>query len=109
MAFFSPHNRFRWLYDEKLPEKAMTFVRQALCLMLAAGLLTLLLVLGLKSVIVLSPWWLEFLVVVPPSLLLYTGLILATRAIRRKDVELLMGVAPIPKRLARIIERIVRD
>ena len=41
MAFFSPHNRFRWLYDEKLPEKAMTFVRQALYLMLAAGLLTL--------------------------------------------------------------------
>jgi len=76
---------------------------------IVAGLLTLLFILGLKSIIVLYPWWLEAIVVVVPSLLLYTGLILAMRTICRKDLELLRGVVPIPKRLARIIERIVKD
>lgn len=76
---------------------------------IVAGLLTLLFILSLKSIIVLYPWWLEAIVVVPPSLLLYAGLILAMRAIRRQDLELLKGVVPIPKRLVRIMERIVRD
>ncbi len=76
--------------------------------MLGAGLLTLLLLFDLKSTVIISPWWLEAIIVVIPSLLFYAALILAMRAINRDDLRLLKGVVPIPKRLARIIEKFVR-
>lgn len=75
---------------------------------IAAGLLALIFMLGLKSLITVSPWWLGALVVVVPGLLLYVGLILVLGALGKSDLDLLESVMPIPKRLIRIGKRLAK-
>lgn len=76
---------------------------------IVAGGLMVVFIIGLKSVVVLHPWWLEFFVVIIPSLVFYSLLILAMKAIRKRDVDILKGAVPMPKWMVRIVERIARD
>jgi len=73
-----------------------------------AGLLALLFIIGLKSLIVLDPWWLRAIVVAVPSLLLYVGLVLIMRAVSRGDLDLLGGTLPIPKKLLELVKRLTK-
>jgi Na+-driven multidrug efflux pump len=75
---------------------------------IAAGLLTLLFIVGLKSLVVLDPWWLRAIVVAVPSLLLYVGIILVTRAFNRDDLELLGSTMPVPKKLIEAAKRLTK-
>lgn len=74
-----------------------------------AGLATLLVILYLKSIIMLTPWWLKFIVVVVPCLLFYAVLILAMQTVDKQDLKLLEWTLPIPKRLAKLMEKIARE
>lgn len=70
------------------------------------GLLTLLLILGLKSIIELHPWPEAFVVIVP-SLVFYGLWILATRAVTKDDLELIARIVPMPKWLVRAARKLV--
>jgi len=70
------------------------------------GVLTLLIIFGLKSVLVLSPWPEAFVVVVP-SLAFYGAWILATKAITKDDLKLIARIVPMPKWLIRVAGRFV--
>lgn len=76
--------------------------------MIIAGLLTLLLIFGLKSIVVLPLPWLEALIVLIPSLVFYAVLVIAMGTISKQDLILLKGAMPIPKRLVKIMERFVK-
>jgi O-antigen/teichoic acid export membrane protein len=74
---------------------------------LIGGVLTLLLILGLKFAIVLPPWPEAFAVVIP-SLLFYGVWILATKAITKDDLELIARIVPMPRWLVKVARRFVR-
>ena len=73
---------------------------------LAGGLLTLLMVSGLKWIINLPPL-LELFVVMIPSLLFYGAWILLTRALTWNDLLLLKNTMPIPKWLLRVARKFI--
>jgi len=73
---------------------------------LVGGLLTLLMVSGLKLIINLPPL-LELFVVMIPSLLFYGAWILLTRALTWDDLLLLKNTMPIPKWLLRIARKFI--
>ncbi|MDI6820365.1 MAG: flippase [Candidatus Hodarchaeaceae archaeon] len=75
---------------------------------ISGGLLTLLLIFGLKSIIVLSPW-LELLIVMMPSLLFYAMWVLVTRGLTIGDLELIKEVAPPLKRLIDVAKKLARS
>lgn len=70
------------------------------------GILTLLLIFGLKSALVLSPW-LEAFAVMIPSLLFYGVWILATKAITKDDLRLIRRIVPMPRWLVKAAGRFV--
>lgn len=70
------------------------------------GALTLLLVFGLKSILVLRPWPEAFVVMIP-SLLFYGVWILATRAITKSDLRLIARIVPMPRWLIRAVGRFI--
>ena len=72
------------------------------------GILTLLLILGLKSIIELSPW-VEAFVVIVPSLVFYAVWILATRAVTREDLRLIARIVPMPGWLVRAAGKVVGE
>ncbi len=73
----------------------------------AGGMLTLLVIFGLKSVLVLSPWPEAFAVMIP-SLMFYGMWILATRAVTKDDLELIARILPMPRWLVRTAEKLPR-
>jgi O-antigen/teichoic acid export membrane protein len=72
------------------------------------GILTLLLILGLKSIIELSPW-VEAFVVIVPSLVFYAVWILVTRAVTREDLRLIARIVPMPGWLVRAAGKVVGE
>jgi O-antigen/teichoic acid export membrane protein len=74
----------------------------------AGGLLTLLLLMGLKRVIELPPWH-EALVVAIPSMLFYGVWILGTKAVTKEELKLIARIVPLPKWLVRVAGKIVRE
>jgi len=74
---------------------------------LIGGLLTLLMVSGLKLIINLPPL-LELFVVMIPSLLFYGAWILLTRALTWDDLLFLKNTMPIPKWLLRVARKFIR-
>jgi O-antigen/teichoic acid export membrane protein len=72
------------------------------------GILTLLLILGLKSIIELSPW-VEAFVVIVPSLVFYAVWILATRAVTKEDLRLIARIVPMPGWLVRAAGKVVGE
>lgn len=89
-------------------KKLMKFSAPSSSLLKAAcgGILTLLLTLGLKSIIELHPWPEAFLVMIP-SLTFYGAWILITRAVVKDDLRLIAQIVPMPKWLVRFAERII--
>lgn len=75
---------------------------------IVGGLLTLLLVSGLKFVIKL-PLWLELFVVIVPSLLLYLIWVLVTKIITVDDLELLEKAGQPFKKLADVAKRLAKS
>jgi stage V sporulation protein B len=75
---------------------------------LIGGVLTLLLIFGLKFAIVLPPWPEAFAVVIP-SLLFYGVWILATKAITKDDLRLIARIVPMPGWLVRAAGRFVGE
>ncbi|MEM2878915.1 MAG: oligosaccharide flippase family protein [Candidatus Hadarchaeales archaeon] len=73
--------------------------------MLIAGIFTTATIMFMKSVININPWWLEALVIVPPSLILYCVIVLTTKVLSPKDLVLLGKVVPLPGKIFRIMER----
>jgi len=73
---------------------------------LVGGLLTLLMVSGLKWIIDLPPL-LELFVVMIPSLLFYGAWVLLTRALTWDDLLLLKNTMPIPKWLLRVARKFI--
>ena len=73
---------------------------------LVGGVLTLLLIFGLKSILVLPPWPEAFAVVIP-SLVFYGVWILATKAITKDDLRLVAWIVPMPRWLVRAAGRFV--
>ncbi len=73
---------------------------------LIGGLLTLLMVSGLKLIINLPPL-LELFVVMIPSLLFYGAWILLTRALTWDDILMLKNTMPIPKWLLRVARKFI--
>ena len=71
------------------------------------GVLTLFIVFGLKSILVLSPWP-EALVVVMLSLVFYGVWILLVKAVTRDDLKLIARIVPMPKWLVEIAGRFAR-
>jgi len=72
------------------------------------GILTLILILGLKSILPLSPWPKTFAVMIP-SLLFYGTWILATRAITKDDLRFIKEIVPIPGWLAKVARKIFKE
>jgi O-antigen/teichoic acid export membrane protein len=70
------------------------------------GLLTLLLILGLKSIIELNPWPEAFVVMIP-SLVFYGAWILVTKAVTRDDLRLIARIVPTPGWLVRAARKLV--
>ncbi|MEM2618741.1 MAG: flippase [Candidatus Hadarchaeales archaeon] len=70
------------------------------------GILTLFLVFGLKSFLVMSAW-LEAFVVMMLSLAFYAIWILTTKAVSRNDLVLIKRITPMPKWLLRAVGRFV--
>lgn len=73
---------------------------------LVGGVLTLLLIFGLKSTLVLPPWPEAFAVVIP-SLAFYGIWILATKAVTKDDMVLIARIVPMPKWLVRAAGKFV--
>jgi len=70
------------------------------------GVLTLLLIFGLKSILVLPPWPEAFVVMIS-GLLFYGVWILATKAITKDDLGLIARIVPMPRRLAKLAGRLI--
>jgi O-antigen/teichoic acid export membrane protein len=70
------------------------------------GVLTLLLIFGLKFVLVLPTWPKAFAVMIP-SLLFYAVWILVSKAITRDDLKLIARIVPMPGWLVKIAEKLV--
>jgi stage V sporulation protein B len=89
--------------------KFVKFTVPALSLLktVIGGTLTLLLILGLKSILVLPPWPEAFVVMIP-GLLFYGVWILATKAITRNDLRLIARIVPMPGWLVRLASRFVK-
>jgi O-antigen/teichoic acid export membrane protein len=90
-------------------KKFIEFTMPALPLFktLIGGLLTLLLIFGLKSVLVLPPWP-EALAVIIPGLAFYSVWILATRAITKDDLKLIGKIVPTPRWLVKAAGKFVK-
>jgi len=73
---------------------------------LTGGVLTLLLILGLKSVLVLPPWPEAFAVVIP-SLVFYGVWILVTKAVTKDDLRLVARIVPMPRWLVKAVGKFV--
>lgn len=73
---------------------------------ITGGVLTLLLILGLKSALVLPPWPEAFAVMIP-GLAFYGVWILATKAVTKDDLMLIKEIVPMPKRLIKVARRFV--
>jgi hypothetical protein len=73
-----------------------------------AGGISFFFIVGLKTLIVLDPWWVRAIVIAVPSVLLYAGLILVMRAVNRGDLELVGSTMPIPKRLVEAAKRLTK-
>lgn len=86
-----------------------TLPTSAILKTLAAGAGMLFFIFVLKQAIVLYPWWLEFIVVAISGVLCYLALIIAMKAIRKQDLILLKKVLPIPKKLVKLAEKLIRD
>ena len=88
--------------------KLVKFTVPALSLLktLAGGLLTLLLIFGLKSILVLPPWPEAFAVMIP-GLVFYGVWILTTKAITKDDLRLIARIVPMPGWLVRAAGRFV--
>jgi len=76
--------------------------------MAVGAVLTLLIIFGLKTALVLPPWP-ETVAVMMPSLLFYGAWVIATKAITRSDLGLINRIVPMPKWLVRAIEKLVRS
>jgi stage V sporulation protein B len=74
---------------------------------LAGGLLTLLLILGLKIVIELPPWPEAFVIVIS-GLIFYGIWILVTKAVTSDDLKLIARIVPMPKWLVRVTGKFLR-
>jgi O-antigen/teichoic acid export membrane protein len=74
---------------------------------LVGGMLTLFLIFGLKSVIVLPPWPEAFAVLIP-SMVFYGIWLLTTKAITKDDLRLINRVVPMPGWLIRLAGRFIR-
>jgi len=74
---------------------------------LAVGLLTLLLIFGLKSILVLPPWPEAFAVMIP-GLVFYGVWILVTKAITKDDLKLIARIVLMPSWLVKVARRFVR-
>ena len=72
----------------------------------AGGILTLLIIFGLKSVLALPPWPEAFAVVIP-SLMFYGVWVLATKAVTKDDLRLIARIVPMPGWLVRTAGRFV--
>ena len=72
------------------------------------GVLTLLIILGLKSILLLPPWPEAFAVMVP-SLAFYGIWILTTKSVTGDDLRLISRMVPMPGRLVRAAGRFVRE
>lgn len=88
--------------------KLVKFTVPALSLLktVTGGVLTLLIIFGLKSVLVLPPWPEAFVVVIP-SLVFYGVWVLATKAVTKDDLRLIARILPMPKWLVRAAGRFV--
>jgi O-antigen/teichoic acid export membrane protein len=75
---------------------------------LVGGMLTLLLIFGLKSILVLSLWPKTFAVIIP-SLLFYGVWILATKAVTKDELKLIAKIVPMPKWFVRAARKIVGE
>jgi O-antigen/teichoic acid export membrane protein len=73
---------------------------------IVGGVLTLLLIFGLKSILVLPPWPKAFVVMIP-SLLFYGIWILATKAITKDDLRLIARIVPMPRWLVKAAGKLV--
>lgn len=73
---------------------------------IVGGVLTLLLIFGLKSILVLSPWPEAFAVMIP-GLVFYGLWILATKTITKDDLRLIKEIVPVPRWLGRAAEKFV--
>jgi O-antigen/teichoic acid export membrane protein len=74
---------------------------------LVGGILTLLLIFGLKSILALPLWPKTFAVIIP-SFLFYGVWILATKAITKDDLKFIREIIPIPGWLAKVAGKIIR-
>ena len=88
--------------------KLVKFTVPALSLLktVTGGVLTLLIIFGLKSVLVLPPWP-EAFVVVMPSLVFYGVWVLATKAVTKDDLRLIARIVPMPKWLVKAAVKFV--
>jgi len=75
---------------------------------IVGGLLTLVIIFGLKSALVLEPWT-EAFVVMMLSLLFYTAWILTTKIITKDELRLIARIVPIPKWLVKVAGRFVKE
>ena len=73
---------------------------------LAGGMLTLLLIFGLKSILVLPPWPEAFAVLIP-ALIFYGAWVLASKAITKDDLRLIARIVPMPKWLVKAAGKFV--
>jgi O-antigen/teichoic acid export membrane protein len=73
---------------------------------LVGGTLTLFLIFGLKSIIVLPPWPEAFAVLIP-GLSFYGIWLLTTKAITKDDLRLISRIVPMPRWLARLAGRFI--
>ena len=88
--------------------KLVKFTVPALSLLktVTGGVLTLLIIFGLKSILVLPPWPEAFAVLIP-SLVFYGVWVLATQAVTKDDLRLIARIVPMPKWLVRAAGRFV--
>jgi len=84
-----------------------TMPTQPLLKLFAGGALTLLLILGLKSVLVL-PAWLEAVTIIVPSLLFYVAWIIVTKVVTKDDLRFIQEIVPLPKWIVKAAEKILR-
>lgn len=75
---------------------------------ICGGVLTLILIAGLKYVLELPPWPEAFVVMIP-SLLFYGAWILMTKAVTTDDLRLIARIVPIPKWLVKFANKLVKS
>ena len=71
-------------------------------------MLTLLLIFGLKSLLVLPPWPEAFVVVIL-GMLFYGVWVLVTKAITKNDLRLIAEIVPMPRWLVRLAGKLARE